>query len=290
LLFRPIDSDILRIPVGPGSLHVDRYGHGGTPVVLLHGFGTSSFLWRWAGPELARAQRTAFAIDLLGHGESDRPFDADYGIAAQAEYLDRALTALRIASAVIVGVDLGGGVALRLAATRPERVSGLVLVNSIAFDCFPGRDIKLVQRNTARFAVRISRDVLGAAPLITPLLEGSVVDPANMPPRLIARYLAPFVGREGVGHLLSLARSVRTQDLDEIDLTTIQAPALVVWGDGDRWLDDNIADNLAATLPNSRLIRMPNVGRLVPEEAPEEFSALLLEFTEGREPASPALV
>jgi len=76
-------------------MHVERYGHGGAPILLVHGFATCSFLWREVGPTLAIAGRTAFAIDLFGYGESDRPFDAQFGIAAQSEYLDRALTALR---------------------------------------------------------------------------------------------------------------------------------------------------------------------------------------------------
>src|SRR5918911_3189342 len=137
-----IDADILRIPVGPGSMHVERFGHGGRPIILVHGFPTSSFLWRRVGPALVMANHTAFAVDLFGYGESDRPFDADFSVAAQAEYLDRALTALRLQRASIVGVDLGGTIALRLAATRPERVDRLVVVNPPAMDELPGRDIR----------------------------------------------------------------------------------------------------------------------------------------------------
>src|SRR5688572_12727238 len=85
------DADLLRIPVGPGAVHVERYGHGGPGIVLLHGFGTSSFVWRAIAPRLALAKHTAFAIDMLGYGESDRPFGEDFGIAAQAEHLDRAM-------------------------------------------------------------------------------------------------------------------------------------------------------------------------------------------------------
>src|SRR5205814_7127411 len=125
--FHVMDADLLRIPVGPGSMHVERYGHGGAPILLVHGFGTCSFLWRNVGPTLATANRTAFAVDMFGYGESDRPFDAQFGIAAQSEYLDRALTALRLTRATLVGVDLGGAVALHLAFTRPERVERLVL-------------------------------------------------------------------------------------------------------------------------------------------------------------------
>lgn len=272
------DADLLRIPVGPGSVHVERYGHGGTPIVLLHGFATSSFLWRAVAPALAMARCTAYAIDLFGYGESDRPFDAEFGIAAQADYVDRTMTALRLSSAFVVGVDLGGGVALRLAAARPERVDGLVLVNSLGFDAVPGRDVRTLQRNTARFALRVSRGMLGAAPLITSVLQGGVASPAHMPDRLIARYLAPYVGREGVSHLLALARAVVVDDLEEVDLRLLSAPTLVVSGEADRWVEPEISRQLAATIPGARLVSMPGVARLVPEEAPAELAGLIADF------------
>ena len=117
-----MQADILRAPVGPGAMHVDRYGHGGTAVILLHGFGTCNFLWRAIAPAITTAGHTAYSVDLFGHGQSDRPLDADFGIAAQAEYLDAAMTVLRVPRAVVVGVDLGGDVAMKLAANRPDRV------------------------------------------------------------------------------------------------------------------------------------------------------------------------
>jgi pimeloyl-ACP methyl ester carboxylesterase len=273
-----VRADHLRIPVGPGSVHVERYGYGGTPIVLLHGFGTSSFLWRHVAPGLALGRQSAFAIDMLGHGESDRPVEADFGIAAQSEYLDRALTALRVARALVVGVDVGGGVALRLATTRPDRVSGLVLVNTVAFEDLPGRDVRTLQHNTARFAFRVAGGMFAAAPLLAPILRGSVADPANMPDRLVARYLAPFVGRDGVSHLLDLARSLRVEELDELDLGTISVPTLVVWGEADPWADRNVPARLVHAIPHMRLVRLPRVGRLVPEEAPEELTRLILDF------------
>jgi len=283
-----IDADILRIPVGPGALHVERYGHGGRAIVLLHGFGTSSFLWRAVGPALAVAGCTAYAVDMLGYGESDRPFEAGFGIASQAEYLDRALTALRVARAIVAGVDLGGTVALRLAAVRPERVEQLVLVNPRFFDDLPGRDVRVMQRNTARFALRISRGVLGAAPLLTPFLEGSVSDAAHMPPRLVARYLAPYVGREGVSHLLALARAVREEDVAQMDLGALRPRTLVVWGAADEWLDASVPKRLVEEIPRSRLVTLPDVGRLVPEEAPAQLSALLVDLVSPGAADAPA--
>jgi len=273
-----MDADILRIPVGPGSMHVERYGHGGAPILLIHGFGTCSFLFRDVGPALAQANRTAFAVDLFGYGESDRPFDAQYGIEAQSEYLDRALTALRLSKATMVGIDLGGAIAMHLAYTRPERVERLVLINAIALDDVPAEDIKTMQRNTGRYALRVSRGILGAAPLMRELLERSVSKPENMPESLVARYLAPYVGQDGLNHLLALARSVDKDDMTDIELGQIDCPTMIVWGDQDMFVSPKLGDRLADTIPGSRLVRLPGTGRLVPEEAPDTLANMILEF------------
>jgi pimeloyl-ACP methyl ester carboxylesterase len=274
----PLDADILRIPVGPGSMHVERYGHGGAPILLVHGFGTCAFLWRDVAPQLAATNRTAFAVDLFGYGESDRPFDAQFGIAAQSEYLERALTALHVSKATVVGIDLGGAIALHFAATRKERVDRLVLVNPIALDQVPAGDIRALKGNTARFALRVSRGTLGAAPLISELLRNGVARPENMTDPVIARYLAPYVGKEGLEHLLLLARSVDGEDMDEIDIARLEQPSLIVWGEQDRFVPPNFGDRLAQTIPGSRLVRIATAARLVPEEVPDALAAMVLEF------------
>lgn len=281
-----LSPDLLRVPVGYGAMHVERFGHAARPIVLLHGFGTCTFLWREVAPALALQQHLVCAIDLFGHGQSDRPIEADFGIAGQAEHLDRALTALRIPRATIVGVDLGAAVALRLAATRAERVERLILINPLWYDAVPGRDVVTLQRNTARFAFRVSAGLLGASPLLTPLLKGSVSHPERMSDRLLARYLAPFVGKDGVAHLLALGRAVRHEDVDEIAAASVVAPTLVVRGEDDRYVDDGIADRLATELPAGKLVRLPGVGRLVPEEAPEVVAELVHWFATDPDPSS----
>jgi pimeloyl-ACP methyl ester carboxylesterase len=270
------------VPVGPGSLHVERYGLGGQAVLLVHGFGTSSFVWRNVGPAIALSNLTAFAVDMLGYGASDRPLDADYGIAAQAEYLDRALTSVRMARAVVVGLDLGAAVALRFAAAHPERVEKLILVNPVAFDDIPADDVKSLRRNTARFAFRISRGVMGAAPLLREMLRNSVADAAHMPEPLVARYLAPYVGRDGVNHLLRIARYVKPEDLEEINLRALPHPTLIMRGERDPWVDGKVGEQLANTIGGGRLVRLPSAGRLIPEDVPEVFTDLLLDFVGAR--------
>lgn len=276
-----MDADLLRIPVGPGSVHVERYGRGGEPVVLLHGFGTSSFLWRNIAPTLTLAGFTAFAMDLLGYGESDRPMDADYSIAAQAEYVDRALAGLQVTNATVVGLGIGGGIAQRLATTRPARVRRLALINSVAFDECPGRDVRSIQLGTARFALRVSQGVLGAAPLLKRVLEVGVARPEAMPARLVARYLAPYAGSDGVIHLLALARALRADDVESLPLGRLTAPTLIVWGEAEPWLDGGLPERLQRAIQGSRLVRVAQAGRLVPEDSPEVLAQLLTEHARG---------
>ena len=273
-----MEPDTLTVPVGPGSLHADRYGQGGDAIVLLHGFGTSAFLWRNVAPQLAKAARTVFAIDLLGYGESDRPIDAQWGIAAQAEVVGAALTSLRITRATLIGNDFGGNVALAIAARWPERVERLVLVNTIVGGDVQTAEIRAMQRSTAKFALRLNQGVMGATPLLQPLLERSVADPANMPVRLVARYLATYTGKDGVRHLLHLARALREEDPPEIDVGRVRTPVLFVWGDADRSLDAAAVERTVSLFPNARVSRLPGIGRLVPEEAADELAARILEF------------
>jgi pimeloyl-ACP methyl ester carboxylesterase len=123
---------------------------------------------------------------------------------------------------------------------------------------------------------------MGAAPLLEGVLKGSVADAEHMPMKLIARYLAPFVGKDGANHLLTLASAIHRGDLDEDEYTEIKAPTLIIWGDEDRWVDPKIADRLANSIPEARLVRLAGVARLVPEENPEHLSELLLDFIKRR--------
>ena len=270
--------DHLRVAVRPGELHAERYGFGDHALVLLHGFGTSSFLWRRVAPALPLGRVTAWAIDLLGHGESDRPADGEYGIAAQAECVEQAMTALRIGRATVVGVDLGASVALRLAATRPSRVHGLVLISPSAPGRGRGEDLAELGRLTGTHLFEASRGMLGASAWLGPLLVRGVAVAASMPPMLVSRYAAPFVGADGARHLQALANSVTDGDVDDLDLRQVKARTLVLRGEQDAWCASADATRLATAIPHAELRRVAAAGRLIPEDAPDALAAMLAEW------------
>jgi pimeloyl-ACP methyl ester carboxylesterase len=268
-------------------LHAERYGFGDHPLVLLHGFATSTFLWRLVAPALPLGQVTAWALDLLGHGESDRPAEADYGIAAQATAVENAMTALRIGRATLVGVDMGAAAALRLAATRPARVHGLVLISPPPPGKARGDDLTELGRLAARHLFEASRGMLGAAAWVGPLLERSVASPQSMPPKLITRYAAPFVGADGVRHLQSLANAIADDDIEELDLRAITARTLVLRGERDVWCSAADATRLATAIKGGEVRALPGVARLLPEEAPAALAAILAEWAPALRATTP---
>src|SRR3990172_12332306 len=103
----------------------------GDPVVLIHGWNGSTFSYRHTIPELAQNHRVV-ALDLLGFGYSGRPARADYSVTAQVRLVAGLMDRLDIPSAVVAGHSMGGGIAMRLALSHPERVERLVLVDSVS--------------------------------------------------------------------------------------------------------------------------------------------------------------
>jgi len=157
----------------------------------------------------------------------------------------------------------------------------------VPFDDLPAEDIRAMQRNTARFALRVSRGLFGASPLLTPILTASVANPEHMPPALVGRYLAPFIGQEGVTHLLALARAVKADDLEAVDLSQVRAHTLIIRGEKDEWVPASVAQKLVTDLPGSRIVNFPEAARLVPEEMPGDLAALIASFVSPHVTRSP---
>jgi pimeloyl-ACP methyl ester carboxylesterase len=275
----PADADYVRLPVGPGALHALRYGHGGTSVLLIHGFTTCAPLWNQVAPELLAAGCQVIVPDLLGFGESDRPVGGPYTIAAQARYLDRALALLRIHEVIAVGQDLGGMVAARLATMRPARIRGLVLCSTPADPSTVSPEIDAVRGQAGPALLEISSRPLGVVDLIGPALRAAVAVPERMPDKLVARFSAPYTGSQGARHLLELARAVAEEEEDTPPLELTGIPTIRVSGE---------RDPVVATA-SAPLVRLPDAMRLLPLELPTALAAIILEQRRREDSLPPEL-
>jgi pimeloyl-ACP methyl ester carboxylesterase len=237
----------------------------GEPVVFLHGFPTSGHLWSDV-VTLVPAGHRVVVVDLLGYGRSDRPMGHPVTIRAHADRVIELLDNLGINYACVVGHDVGGGVAQSLAVRYPQRVSRMLLVNSVAFSEWPTRDVKL-----ARAMLPLTRHLPATwllSILRTDLLRG--YQDHDRGARSIELYVRPFASVEGrdafMEHLLAL-NSSETAAL-ATRLKDIVAPTSIVWGRYDPFLPVSIGRRLQEAIAGATLDIIPNGSHFTPEDAP----------------------
>ena len=128
--YRTVDT-----PAGKLRLAVIDKGEG-RPILLLHGFATSSYTWHAIIPQLAKNHR-AIAIDLRGFGASDKPIDDHYSIQDQTDAVEAFIAQEGLRDLTVIGHSFGGGItlslALKAAQDRQPRIRNIVLVDTIAY-------------------------------------------------------------------------------------------------------------------------------------------------------------
>lgn len=251
----------------------------GRPVVLLHGIPTWGYVWAGLTPALARTHRV-LVPDLLGYGYSDKRDGFDRGIARQAEALDAWLARLGVVDAVVVGHDLGGGVAQQLAFRFPRRVARLCLMNSVCYDSWPVEAmLQLGHPNAARrLSAGLEQRVLRLA--VKRGLFG------REPPRgLVDGLLAPYATEVGKTSLVRNAVALNTNQTLEVasKLKHLAVPTLIVWGEDDVIQPMRYGERLAWDIPGAKLLRVPDAKHFVMWDAPHTVAEALYRFL-GVEP------
>ena len=215
-------------------------------IVFLHGFPTSSHIWRDVVPMLPAGRRVV-VVDLLGYGRSDRPEGRDLSIKGHAERVLALLDVLRISYATIVGHDLGGGIAQYLAVRYPTRVARLALISSVAFDSWPTREVRLVKATLP--LTRYLPATWVASVLRSDLLRGYSDEQRGG--HSVDMYIRPFEGAEGRD---TLVEHLDALDPDETEalaprLKDIVAPTAIITGAHDPFLGISVAERLHAEIP-----------------------------------------
>lgn len=248
----------------------------GPPVLLLHGFPTSSFLWRREIWLLAQRARV-IAPDLIGYGNSDKPADVDLSEQAQAGYVRELLEELGIGELAVVGHDLGGAVAQMVVLDGGLDVGSLVLVDTACFDAWPVQGVRMLQEIPAgeeaadlvEKVIRLTFD-LGVAH------EGRVDEAA------LESYLDPWTRDPPA--FFRAARAITGRGLAdrEDELAAITAPTLVIWGEDDPFLDSELAERLGEAIPASAVALLPGCSHFVTEDAPATVGPLIYEYLRAR--------
>ncbi|MBX0322434.1 alpha/beta hydrolase [Halomicroarcula sp. F13] len=275
-----ITSERLDLTVDGDDVDVHyRTGGEGPPMVFLHGIGldAATVSWRHALPELAE-ERTVYAPDLPGHGESDKP-DRAYTTAYYLETVEAFLDALDIETPAMAGLSMGGALALGHALDGGD-VERLALVDSygLGADAY-WRTAASGVLQTPVLGNMLWQGVSASKPAIRTGLRSMG---ATEPPQELVDDVDAVVDRQTVRAMRRWQRSefgrtgFRTDYSDRLD--ELSVPTLLVHGEADPLLPQSWSKRAAAALDESQLEIVENCGHCPPRERPDRFNRALRSF------------
>ncbi len=258
----------MRIKVDALELEVEDHG-AGVAVLLLHGFPLAMAMWDTIRAGLAEFARV-ITPDLRGFGASDKPA-GDYSMTTLADDVLALVDALDLNRVVLGGHSMGGYVALRFAAAHPERLAGLVLVDTRAeADPPEGR-----ARRDAAIA-RIERE--GGAGFLDDFVP-NLIGPATRErsPRFLAELRA--IAADVPDHVLTgCLKGMRDRPDSTGLLPSIAVPALLVVGAEDAITPLAAAQAMADALPQQTLAVIPGAGHTPSVERPIPTAEAIIAF------------
>ena len=263
------------------GVRINYYEAGqGPPVILLHGFGSSAYSWRFLGPALA-ADHRVFTLDLKGYGLSAKPEDDKYAISDQADMVAEFIRTRDLRDLVVIGHSMGGGVSLmtyfKVREDEPARIKKMVLIDSAGYPQKMPWFIRLAgipllnsvgtQLLSPRFAAGL---VLRKCYYHKEKITDEQID-------AYAYYGSLPGGREAV---VATAQQIVPEDIEAViaRYQTIKVPVLIVWGEEDEVVPVSVGKNFKRDIPNSELVILPQCGHIPQEEEPQETARIAKEF------------
>ena len=248
------------------------------PILLVHGFTASNFVWNDVLLPIAASGFRVIAPDLIGFGFSGKPKGGEYTIDAQARMIIGLMDQLKMNSAVIVGSSYGGAVAATCSLDYPERVRRLVLVDAVIND-------HAKRRPLLRFAASpligdvVSPLMLGSRKLVhQQMRKGYAPENRHLfdEERMTAHHRPLLAASTQRAALLTLRRWSATRIEEEAH--RIQHPTLLIWGEDDPEIPLAHGRKLFEQIRDSQFVIFRRCGHMPMEEYPREFTEVLTDF------------
>ena len=275
------DEPITKSGVLENNMHVNYVQQGqGTPVILVHGLAASLHDWDDLLPLLAANGYKGYALDLLGHGESEKPLNrSEYTVESVFDHFSKWIDTLNIKEPMIlIGHSLGGALALIYSLRYPERVNALVLVD-------PFYDIKQLSPAIQSTFLRrlLNTRLIDLTPywlfrLFVDLTSFNLYigqrESHSLPEHIRYQTALDFTrASSGIYNIVHTLPNLLSE------LTHIQQPTLLIWGKRDQTLAPASFIKLLIILPNIVASHiMPLCGHVPHQCHPEQFNPQVMAF------------
>jgi epoxide hydrolase 4 len=275
-----------RFATGELTLHVARAGEGPRPLILLHGFPENWSTWSNQVDALAGAGYHLVMPDMRGYGDSDGPRERSaYAVPKLVEDVRAIAGSSGAPRVTLIGHDWGGVVAWAFARTYPDLLDRLIVLNAP----HPRRFAEEVRRG--RQAIRslyalffqipyLPERILSAADflLVRRMFRSASGRGAAVTEEQLESYLAGLRKVNGLRHPLDYYRANWRRAAEYPRRDPIQRPTLVLWGERDPALGPSLLDGLERYAADLTVVRFPEVGHWIQNEAPDGVNRAILDF------------
>lgn len=258
----------------------------GSPIMLVHGIGSSADTWEPVFGLLAERGAAVIAVDLPGHGESSKE-RGDYSLGAMASTLRDLLDILGHDRVHLVGHSLGGGISLQFAYQFPERVDRLVLASSggLGEEAFIGLRAAALPGSSVALKVAINRRTIAGAARAGRLLSKIGIEPHALSSGALRTVSRLSDGERREAFLATLrsvvgVRGQRVSALEKLHLLDGDR-VLIVWGEGDPMIPMAHGAHAHSLLAGSRFVAFSDARHEPHVDDPARFAALLLDHVCG---------
>lgn len=259
---------ILKISSQLSIHYLDNNPSAKRTVLLFHGLGVNGSSWQLQIPPLLECNYRAISPDFRAFGDSTYP-GGKTTVPAMSEDMVALLNYLQVYTVDLIGISMGGAIALQLALDHPELVRKLILVNTFAFlrpDSLSG---------WVYFATRF-----GLVQLLGLHAQAKLVSKRlfSKPEQEIFRkvMISQVMQADPQGYRAAM-RALWNFDVRD-RLATINIPTLVITGDSDTTVPFRLQHQLVEKIPNSRQVMIPDAGHAVTIEKPDEFNQAMMQF------------
>jgi epoxide hydrolase 4 len=275
-----------RFATGELTLHVARAGEGPRPLILLHGFPENWSTWSNQVDALAGAGYHLVMPDMRGYGDSDGPRERSaYAVPKLVEDVRAIAGSSGAPRVTLIGHDWGGVVAWAFARTYPDLLDRLIVLNAP----HPRRFAEEVRRG--RQAIRslyalffqipyLPERILSAADLllVRRMFRSASGRGSAVTEEQLESYLAGLRKVNGLRHPLDYYRANWRRAAEYPRRDPIQRPTLVLWGERDPALGPSLLDGLERYAADLTVVRFPEVGHWIQNEAPDGVNRAILDF------------
>lgn len=259
---------------------VERGEPNSPPVLLVHGYGCSVFVFRRNMPALADAGFRAIAVDLKGHGLSDKPVAPDeYTVDSLVEHLLEILDALGLERPALAGHSLGGSLIYHFATKYRHRARCLGLLSPVGLNGV--RLMWLYRALTPRLLTPFLQQIKPR--LIVKLALMRVYGKrGHFTERDVEEFLAPSQFPEFSLAMRQLLHHYDWNAAENRGLATVDIAAVGLWGSLDHLMPGDGMGIYAKVIPRIVLAAIPDAGHLITEETPQEVNEALLALLQGK--------